>query len=361
MESSIIMEKEILLPVDFINNNGSFSIVSFRLPETNFVEPFSIDTLSRQFNILDTNFSDPEDSLKLARPLHYDLHDSRVELTPVEDFLKSYSRIESELPRKFIFHMSRCGSTLVTQMLATSDRFHVLVEPTIINKLMDPAVKLPVGLDRMEIFKAAIKALEKTAPKQAKEMVFKFRSWNSLYMPEMTMALPGTKWLFTHRNGLEVLASVLQDPPGWLRSRPTHQKYFEPYLSKEDGEDLSLIPDDEYAIRLLGAFCKAAAEVKFGNGEFIEYTQIKEKLPDLIEKNWGIDLSEAEKTLMLERTAIYSKDPEKSREFSPDSELKQTLATEHQRSLASKFIEAQRGKLMNERPSWTRELRPRLI
>lgn len=355
------MKKEILLPVDFIDNNGSFSIVFFRLPETNFVEPFSIDTLSRQFNVLDTNFSDPEDSLKLARPLHYDLNDSRVKLTPVEDFLSSYSRTESELPRKFVFHMSRCGSTLVTQMLATSDRFHVLVEPAIINKLMDPAVKLPDGLDRMEIFKAVIKALEKTAPEQAKEMVFKFRSWNSLYLPEMTAALPDTKWLFTHRNGLEVLASVLKDPPGWLRSRPTHQKYFEPYLSKKDGEDLSLIPNDEYAIRLLGAFCKTAAGAKSENGEFLEYTQIKEKLPNLIGKDWRIDLSEAEKTLMLERTTIYSKDPEKSREFSPDSELKRTLATDYQRSLANQFIEAERSKLMDERPAWTRELRPRLI
>jgi hypothetical protein len=70
------MRNEILLPADLIDVEGTTSIVSFKLPETRFTEPFSIDTLTRQFDILDGDFYDPQDSEKLACPLHYDMNDS---------------------------------------------------------------------------------------------------------------------------------------------------------------------------------------------------------------------------------------------------------------------------------------------
>jgi hypothetical protein len=64
---------------------------------------------------------------------------------------------------------------------------------------------------------------------------------------------------------------------------------------------------------------------------------------------------------MIERSALYSKDPEKTQEFIEDSESKRSLANEKQKELSDEYIESRRKVLMGEISSWTRELRPKLI
>jgi len=341
------MQKEniALMPIDLKIRDGHYFVVSAKLPRENFKEPFFLDSLLHRFHLADVNKNRPEEQDVLVRPLHYDENDPRIELIPLDDFIHAFDeKIIDENKLKFIFHMSRCGSTLATQMLATADRFFVVSEPPIINALLDPALLLPDGYSKMELLKTIISAIESCKPEYAEFTFIKFRSWNTLFLDKILEQFPKTEWMFVHRNGLEVLESVLRDPPGWLRSRHTYETFLFHYFGLSLDE-LKQLDDDEYAIRVLGTFCKIALEQKSSRALYVDYDQIVENLPGILERMWKLNLSTLEKESMFASTKVYSKDPKKTKKFEPDGEKKRQLANDTERELVEKYIETQRAKL----------------
>jgi hypothetical protein len=203
---------------------------------------------------------------------------------------------------------------------------------------------LPDGYSKMELLKVIICAIESCKPEYAEFTFVKFRSWNTLFLDKILEQFPKTEWLFVHRNGLEVLESVLRDPPGWLRSRHTYNTFLSPHFGMSLRE-LRQLNDDEYAIRVLGTFCKMALEQKSYRALYVDYDQIVENLPGILERAWRLNLSAPEKEIMFARTEIYSKDPEKIQKFEPDGEKKRQSANDIERDLVEKHIETQRAKL----------------
>lgn len=338
-------ENHALMPIDLKVRDGRCYIVSAELPRENFNEPFFLDSLSYRFHVADVNKDRPSEQNVLVRPLHYDESDPRVKFTPLNNFVRSFSgRTVDEDRTRFIFHMSRCGSTLVTQMLTIPDRFFVISEPPIINALLDPALLLPDGYSKMELLKAIVHAIESCKPECAEFTFVKFRSWNSLFLDKILEEFPRTKWMFVHRNGLEVLESVLRDPPGWLRSRDTSEAFIASHLGLSRDE-LGKLSNSEYAIQMLGAFCKIAAAQRSPRSLYINYDQIVKELPTILEQRWKLVLSDSEKRKMFARTEVYSKDPQKMKKFESDGERKRRTATEEERILVRKYIEKQRSSL----------------
>ena len=333
------------MPIDLKVRDGRYFIVSAKLPRENFKEPFFLDSLLHRFRLADVDKNKPEEQDVLVRPLHYDENDSRIEFISLDDFVRVFNeRAVDGNKLKFIFHMSRCGSTLVTQMLATSNRFFVVSEPPIVNALLDPALLLPDGYSKMELLRAIIYAIESCRPECAEFTFVKFRSWNTLFLDKILEQFPKTEWMFVHRNGLEVLESVLRDPPGWLRGRHTYEKLFSSHL-RLSLSGLRQLNDDEYTIRVLGTFCKTALEQKSSRALYVDYDRIVGDLPSTLEKVWKLNLVSSEKESMFVRTKIYSKDPEKTRKFEPDGEKKRRVASDIERELVEKYIETQRTKL----------------
>lgn len=354
-------EDSVSMPIDLRIRDRHCYIVSAKLPKESLEEPFFLDSLSRHFHIADVDKTTSNEQEMLVRPLHYDETDERIMFTPINEFIQSTEKFSSnEIQAKLIFHMSRCGSTLVTQMLATSDRFFVVSEPPIINALLNPALILPEGITKMQVLRAIFRSIKSCKPESSEDVFIKFRSWNTLFLDEILEEFPDDEWMFVHRNGIEVLESVLRDPPGWLRSRHTYASFFAERLGLPL-EELTELSNSEYATRLLGLFCKMAAGQKSDHSYYLEYSQIAQNLPRILEKNWQLHLSDPERMRMLERTKMYSKDPEKNREFSPDSEIKRNIATEEQKVLAKQYIEAQRQYLENKQFEWTKEFRQKML
>lgn len=338
-------ESSALMPIDLQIRDGRYFIVSAKLPRENLKEPFFLDSLLHRFHLADVNKSRPEEQNVLVRPLHYDENDPRIVIVSLDDFIHAFNgKVVDGNKIKFIFHMSRCGSTLVTQMLASEDRFFVVSEPTIINVLLDPALLLPDGYSKMELLEAIIHAIESCKPEHIESTFIKFRSWNTLFLDKILERFPKTEWMFVHRNGLEVLESVLRDPPGWLRSRHTYEISFSSYLDISLDE-LKQLTDGEYAIRILGTFCKMALEQMSPRALYVDYDQIVGNLPEILGKAWRLNLSAPEKETMFVRTKIYSKDPEGARKFEPDGEKKRQSANDIERELVEKYIETQRAKM----------------
>jgi hypothetical protein len=196
MNKTEIVES-VIMPVDIQKAGGKFSVVCVRFPRQYFTTPFFVESL---FNagILDQGQKSPKEDIALARPLHFKRDDERIVYIPAEEFLCQHADIESSKKAGFIFHMSRCGSTLATQMLATSQRCFVLSEPTVLNAIFNPALKLSI-VQRKELFNAAVRSLAKCSPKGADFLFIKFRSWNTFFLQEIMEKFPQVSWIFMHR------------------------------------------------------------------------------------------------------------------------------------------------------------------
>jgi len=346
IDKNQVVEDQIKIPVELCKRDSDLFVVLLTLPRSYFREPFFIDSLARSFSILEAEIKLPEEDELLARPVHYGETDKRVVYIQIDEFIKRYSGIEIDKKLGFIFHMSRCGSTLATQMLASSDRFFVLSEPTIINAVLDPALNITPEKRKL-LLKATIHALVICSPLTCEQVFIKFRSWNIFYLDFILKEFLYTKWLFIHRDGLEVMSSVFQKPPGWLRSRKIYGKYFCNLLGISE-ETLQKISYDEYTARILGTFCQIAKSTDSKLGLFLDYDDLKNKFMSVVNRVWGIESTDKEKQIMDDTSRLYSKDVNKMAEFKSDSEEKRKAATNEQREYSDRYIEVVRKALTNE-------------
>lgn len=133
-------------------------------------------------------------------------------LTPLEALLDVPTRHE---PQGFVFHVSRCGSTLVSRSLAAVPRHRVISEATPVNRLLlaenlDPQMK-------GQLLKGLVHALCGTAENTA--CIIKFTSWNLLFLAEIRALFPTVPWVFIYREPIDVIQSLMARPPRWASNQ----------------------------------------------------------------------------------------------------------------------------------------------
>lgn len=155
--------------------------ISWRHLPVRFTEPFFVDTLQQQA-----------------------LSERKVCVTPV-DWL---ARIEPALtPSAFIFHTSRCGSTLLTQLLAMLDNCIVLSEPPVIDAFLychSHALHDDIIIERL---RQLILALGQRRDSKETHFFIKLDSWLIEYLPLFRKAFPETPCWFLYREPDAILAS----------------------------------------------------------------------------------------------------------------------------------------------------------
>jgi hypothetical protein len=200
-----------------------------------FIEPFFDQTVARWA-------SDPR-----ARPL-------------VRTGLEALAALDGEPslePAGMIFHLSRCGSTLVSRLLGTLPGVVVVAEPAPLNTL------LGLGPDRIDeaalvgVVRLVVRALGRCRLGDERRLVLKCSSWNIRRREVLAAAFPGTPWIWVQRDPVRVLASLLAEPPGWLGLQASPRR-----AARRFGLDPAAVPAmsrAEFAARALGAMLEAAA------------------------------------------------------------------------------------------------------
>jgi hypothetical protein len=335
-----VINGKVQIPIELLRDTSGTLVVSLPTPRTYLREPFFVDSLVEPFNILKPEVKVVGEDKLLTHPVHYNEKDSRLTYTSIDDFIRKYTGVKITKKLGFIFHMSRCGSTLATQMLASNDKSFVLSEPTIINTILDPSLKIKSD-KRIALLNATVNALVSCSPVNCEQVFIKFRSWGALYIDYILERFQNTPWMFIHRYSLEVLQSVLEKPPGWLRCRKNYTKHFSGFLGVGENYTLSM-SDDEYIARMLGAFCRAARCASLGRKIFIDYKELKSSLVTVAESLLGTSFNDSEVATMSSVSEIYSKDARKIQKFQPDSERKRAKATANQINLTNEFAERER-------------------
>ena len=126
-------------------------------------------------------------------------------------------------PNGFILHMSRCGSTLVAQMLAALDRDLVVSEASPIDAVVRAQQVRPDLDDDQHARWLAwmIGALGQPRCGGERHYFIKLDCWHTLALPLFRRAFPDVPWIFLYRDPVEVLVSQLRMPgmqmvPGML-------------------------------------------------------------------------------------------------------------------------------------------------
>ncbi|RKH25485.1 hypothetical protein D7V77_17450 [Corallococcus sp. CA041A] len=232
-------------------------------------------------------------------------------------------------PSGFIFHMSRCGSTLVQNALRCLDGSIVPGEPEPLCTLLTP-YSPSVWPGEREDWEARRDALlrsmvrifgQRRRPGDRRYFV-KFTSRNSVQIDVIRRLWPDVPWLFVYRNPVDVMVSNLSRPPGWMRM-PADWKTLHFGWS---GEQLADMTPEEYCARVVGSFCSAAARSADGRAFLLNYEDIDLPRIRAVMEAFGVRPTRAEQARAEESLRVYSKDPSGQRAFTGDTALKRRVA-----------------------------------
>ncbi|MBA2672881.1 aspartyl/asparaginyl beta-hydroxylase domain-containing protein [Ramlibacter sp.] len=221
---------------------------------------------------------------------------------------------DSVAPSAFVFHVSRCGSTLLTQCVATLPQCVVLSEPPVLDAFLRFHHRYPQRSGGTDTLRKLVAALAQRRSGRERHCVVKMDSWHAPWVGFLREAFPDTPFVFLYRDPREVLASHMRQ-----RGRQMVPGLLDTSLLRPQVADLPPGDLDTYATRVLDAVYGAgldAADAGLGL-ELVNYTQLPQALFDALMPRWGIDGSDEELAAARARAQFDAKHP--TRRFESDA------------------------------------------
>ncbi len=256
------------------------------------------------------------------------------------DDLIGWARVSPGLqPSGIVFHVSRCGSTLVSQAFAALEDHVVLSEPPPLDDLLRADRRLPSlapdrATDAVRAFASAW--AQPAAPAHGtppRHLVIKCDCWSTAHAARIADAWPDAPWLFLYRDPVEVLVSQLQQRGAYL------------IPGGPLGVDPAGIPFDEalrmgpeaYCARTLGAIYEAMLrEFRPGRTLLLHYRQLPAAIADTIAPHFGMQPDASARERMRAACGVHAKNP--LQPFEPDAERKRRAAPQRLHALAEQWI-----------------------
>ncbi|SES01313.1 hypothetical protein [Pedobacter rhizosphaerae] len=238
------------------------------------------------------------------------------------DFLvEAANGIDFIPPAAFIFHVSRCGSTLLSQALATAETNIVFAEAPLIDELLRMKEQDPsITEEQQELwFKSALALMGQKRKREYKQLHVKLDSWHIHFYPLLRKWFPDTPFFFLSREPKAIIASHQQrrgihSVPGMVN--PSILKVD---IAEKHYEDFNL-----FTAEVLAKYYDALKDIVLLNhpkDSFYDYSWGTNLLLSQFLK--VVDLSDSADERMFNRLNFYSKSP--GEKFKGDNKL--TLAS----------------------------------
>jgi hypothetical protein len=223
-------------------------------------------------------------------------------------------------PIGIIFHVARCGSTLISQSLKRLDDLVVYSEPQPINELLAPPHRWP----RADLV-ASLRTLGAAFARHARRpYVLKLSSWNTLYCEIVAEAFPETPWVLSLRDPVEVGVSLLASPPGWFQGTTDAARG----LAALVDPDRASKSREEFVAHVYGAFCVAAAGLDVNRGRLVSYESLPAAIWHVVAPHFSLSIDSAQRDRIAEAARRHAKAPiGKVAEFTSDVAAKQNAAS----------------------------------
>lgn len=251
--------------------------------------------------------------------------------TPLAEVAARADEPSDLTPSGFIFHMSRCGSTVISQMLAALPQNVVLSEPAPLDHILripDRIAGVPEA-EVMRCLRGMVAALGRRRRAGEQNLFIKFDAWHVLRLPLVRRAFPQVPWIFVYRDPIEVLASLALSRPSQMFGSTS------PALLGKAAEELSSLTADQLSTLVLDRYCGAAIEHCRDGGLLIEYRELPDVVCSKMLSHFGLRYGEGEIAAM--RTAAQADAKRPDRPFQPDGETKRQGASDELRGLAERL------------------------
>jgi hypothetical protein len=245
-----------------------------------------------------------------------------------------------------VYHMSRCGSTLIGRQLAALERNIVAQEPAPMDDVVRVGERLP-GLTRaMHVRWLRAMAAALGQPRNGESAFYlKTDPWHIHSFDLFREAFPKTPWIFLYRDPVEVMVSQARIPGSW-----TVPGLVDPALLGMAREDWVPPHLDTYQARSLAKMCWAGLRVvqQEGGGLLVNYAELPEAMYGRLLGHFG--LREEDVPAMREAAQQNAKSP--AMRFVKDADAKQAEASERLRAVAAEHLMEVYAQLESERLAW---------
>ena len=228
-------------------------------------------------------------------------------------------------PAGFIFHVGRCGSTLLAKVLSSLDQHIVIKEAEPVQQLLGVEYEEVFRNIRERYFQSLLNIYGHRRLPVHERFFVKFSS-NHIKRLEMIRGLyPGVPWLFLYRNPYEIIPTSLEGPAWFIRNKNTPEGAFDAALPIESVEQMS---DLAFSVQVESSTLRIAIENTCDHCLFVDYKQLKpENLPKIL-RFFGLKVAGEEYDKMFEPFGFYSKRDGESVPFVPDSAAKRDKVTD---------------------------------
>ena len=272
--------------------------------------------------------------------------------TAAKQYDKSHEgvSIRAMTPNGFVFHESRCGSTLVANSLVAFEPSQTRVysesgPPISAAKLFN----MDYEIQSKALLRDVIYLMGRTDDLKEENLFFKIQSIGSKSIWAFRKAFPTTPWLYVYRDPVQVMKSHLKvegtNKAVCLRSQhhPTHDIFT---LTKNiSGRKPDELSNEEFCAAHLATLCEAAEKELLdsdGLGKVINYQDIPKVLIDdiiphhFLGKADGLSPEQVQRILKVNEK--YSKGRHTNKEWKDDSKLKEETAWPEMKDASKLFL-----------------------
>ena len=305
------------MPLDAVVVDGRPGLLWMQMADVSFSEPFFQQTVDR------------------VRAEHPEREEKFAEFDALLQLDKVLPRVE---PTGFIFHSSRCGSTLLANACRSLNDSIVLSEPNAIDKLVARFITDAGDAIKESLYsvflRAVVNALAQSDRQPAARVFIKFSCCSVSQVERIRRIWPRVPWIFLYRDPVETIVSNVSDPPAWLLDED-HRVLAN--ITGTSPAQVAQMPMEELCARSVGSFFSTAHTLANDNNLLLNYNQLSLPAINGILEFFKVRPSPEELERIASGTRIYSKQVSATREFVPDARAKQRLASELVREMAERW------------------------
>lgn len=267
----------------------------------------------------------------------------------VEQFSTDIKLLASDLlwddtiyPSGFIFHMSRCGSTLLAKSMARVPEHIVIDEGTPLNDglwhYLTNGWRTPVAAsdENLSLLKNIVLALGRKRTSEQQTYFVKFRSWNVIFIDLILRAFPDVPALFIYRDPAEVMVSATMRPVWILDFKGLPPGAF---LSGTTQTATIAMSTLEFLTSFYTRYLESALSITSDQLLYLNYDQIQaENLASILQLAFDYSVTNSMLAQMHVQFSYYSKDDSDTIRFLSDKEEKRRAITpDIQQAVAQKL------------------------
>ena len=276
--------------------------------------------------------------------------------TEFDALLQLEKQLDSVQPTGFIFHSSRCGSTLVANACRAISNSIILSEANAIDKLIARLITDPgdVKASLYSVFlRGVVQALAQRRTGNEEHLFIKFACCSFAQIERIRRIWPNVPWLFLYRDPVETIVSNLKDVPPWLLDKDRRVLASIVSASPDEVAEMTL---EELCARTVGSLFSTAHGLANDNSMLLNYKQLSVPVMSSVLKFFKVSPSTTELETIKRASQTYSKEASGSRVFVADTHAKQQLASGAVREAAAKWASEPYQLLEQKRLELTGEL-----